>query len=139
MQFPVYLHHCTSSKSICFLFNSIIIATASVSYSPISPYMFPVHLFYLCNSICFMFTCIQGGCLRISIYELQCTVYNNCTDEISIFRCDSDKNSLVIIYICFKMHFLKYVGIIILFYSILFMWTRCGYQMFLSAPPPCPS
>ena len=63
----------------------------------------------------------------------------DCTDEISIFRCDSDKNSLAIIYICFKMHFLKYVGIIILFYSILFMWTRCGYQMFLCAPPPCPS
>ena len=36
------------------------------------------------------------------------------------------------------MHFLKYVGIIILFYSILFMWTRCGYQMFLCAPPPVP-
>ena len=49
----------------------------------------------------------------------------------------SDKNSLAIIYICFKMHFLKYVGIIILFYSMLFIWARCGYQMFLSAPSPC--
>ena len=28
--------------------------------------------------------------------------------------------------------------LIILFYSILFMWTRCGYQMFLCAPPPVP-
>ena len=36
------------------------------------------------------------------------------------------------------MHFLKYVEVIILFYSILFMWTRCGYQMSLCAPPPVP-
>ena len=49
----------------------------------------------------------------------------------------SDKNSLAIIYICFKMHCLKYVDIVILFYSILFIWSRCGYLMFLSAPPPC--
>ena len=27
---------------------------------------------------------------------------DECTDEISIFRCDSDKNSLAIIYICLK-------------------------------------
>ena len=60
----------------------------------------------------------------------------DCTDENIVFRCDSDKNSLVIILYVLKMHFQKYVDVIILFYSILFMWTRCGYQMFLSAPPP---
>ena len=32
-------------------------------------------------------------------------------DEISISDVYSDKNSLAIIYICFKKHFLKYVGI----------------------------
>ena len=60
----------------------------------------------------------------------------DCTDEISIFRCDSDKNSLAIIYICFKMHSLKYVGIVILFYSILFIWPRCGYLMSSLPLPP---
>ena len=46
----------------------------------------------------------------------------------------SDKNSLAIIYICFKMHFLKYVGIVILFYSTVHM-----AQVWLSNVPLCPS
>ena len=36
---------------------------------------------------------------------------NYCTDEISILDVYSDKNSLSIIFICSKMHFLKYVEI----------------------------
>ena len=47
------------------------------------------------------------------------------------------KNSLAIIYVYLKMHCLKYVANFILFYLFLFMWPRCGYLMFLSAPPPC--
>ena len=30
-----------------------------------------------------------------------------CTDENAVFRCDSDKNSLVIICLYLKVHFLK--------------------------------
>ena len=32
-----------------------------------------------------------------------------CTDENAVFRCDSDKNSLVIIFLYLKVHSLKYV------------------------------
>ena len=59
----------------------------------------------------------------------------DCTDEISVSRCDSDKNSLAIIYICFKMHFLKYVRVIILF---LFYAVHVD-QVWLSNVPMCPA
>ena len=52
-----------------------------------------------------------------------------------VFGCDSDKNSLAIIYICFKMHFLKYVGVIILF----LFYTVHVDQVWLSNVPMCPA
>ena len=62
--------------------------------------------------------------------------------EVSIVRMKyrfsdvhSDKNSLAIIYICFKMHCLKYVEIVILF---LFYSVHMA-QVWLSNVPPCPS
>ena len=49
-----------------------------------------------------------------------------CTNEILISDVNSDKNSLTIIYICLKMHCLKYVVNLILFHFILFYFYSCG-------------
>ena len=45
------------------------------------------------------------------------TVQQYCTNEILISDVNSAKNSLAIIYMCLKMHCLKYVVNFILFYS----------------------
>ena len=51
---------------------------------------------------------------------------SHCTNEISVSDVNSAKNSLAIIYMCLKMHCLKYViyFILFLFYSI-FLYS-CG-------------
>ena len=61
----------------------------------------------------------------------------DCTDGNIVFRCDSDKNSLVIILYVLKVHFLKYVEvIIILFYTV--HVDQVWISNVICAPPPCP-
>ena len=59
----------------------------------------------------------------------------DCTDGNIVFRCDSDKNSLVIILYVLKVHFLKHVEVIILF----LFYTVHVDQVWLSNVPMCPA
>ena len=67
--------------------------------------------------------------------ELTHLLQMSCTDKNIVFRCDSDKNSLVIISYTLKVHFLKYVDVIILF----LFYTVHVDQVWLSNVPICPA